>query len=179
MDNFEKYFHENRDQFDESEPSTGHFERFTAKYNDRFGNQSIRFDRPLLLKIAAGILIFLTVSVFLFDFSFHRLRGSLEDENAGTLIPPEIQQAEQYFDNTAVRRIGEISKLACCGQDTKTISSDASDAINSVDNNNEDLKKAMAENPNNDRIQAALIQNQQMKERIVENVIRQVSSVKK
>lgn len=179
MDDLEKYFREYRDQFDEAEPANGHFERFEEKYNARFGERSLRFDRPFLLKIAAGILIFLTVSVFLFDFSFHRLRRSQESENPGTLIPAEIQQAEQYFDNTASRRLGDISKLACCGQDTKSISSDASEAINSLDKNEEELKKAMSENPNNERIQAALIQNQQMKEKIVENVIRQVGNVKR
>jgi len=179
MVNLEKYFRENRDQFDGAEPTPGHFERFEEKYSKRFGERSIHFDQSLLLKIAAGILIFLTVSVFLFDFSFHRLRRNLDNENAGTTIPQEIQQAEQYYDNTSSRRLVDISKLACCGQDTKSISSDASEAINSLDKNNEELKKAMSENPNNERIQAALIQNQQMKEKIVENVIKQVSNVKK
>lgn len=178
MDNFEKYFQEHRDEFDDQEPSSGHFQRFEEKYNDAFGEPPVSINRSLLLKIAAGILILLTVSVFLFDFSFHRLRN-MYNEHAGTQVPSEIQQAEQYYMNSASDRIGQISKLACCGQDTKMISADASESVRDLDNNDAELKKAMAENPNNERIQAAFIQNQQMKKTIVDNVIRQMNRVKK
>ena len=143
MDNLGKYFSEHRTRFDDEEPADGHVKRFEAKYNQRFGEPSVFVSRSLLLKIAAGILIFLTVSVFLFDFSMHGLKKLVFDHSSG-VFPAEIQQAEQFYRNSASERLGDLPKLACCGQDTRIISSDASEAMGDLDKNYDELQKAYA-----------------------------------
>lgn len=177
MDNLEKYFIENREKFDDAEPLTGHFSRFEEKYDERFNRPSLMQNRSILLKIAAGILVLLTVSVFIFDFAADRFNKTMIGENAGTGLPSEIRDVVRYYDDASANRLGEIHKLACCGQNTENIYSDASVELKNLDMNTDELTKSLKENPNDERIQAALIQNQQMKEKLVETVITQMNKV--
>ena len=63
MDKLEKYVAENRNLFDDSEPSEGHLDKFREKLESQ-PVASLGMNRSLLLKVAAGLLILLTVSVF-------------------------------------------------------------------------------------------------------------------
>jgi hypothetical protein len=174
MDKLEKFFDENREAFDEAEPLVGHFSRFEEKLDRQDTHSGVAIDRNFLLKIAAGLLILLTVSAYIFDFAAKRISGSFSVQSKSAVMSSEMQDAINYYDDAASVKLGQINKLACCGQDTRKIYTMASDELKTLSANSTELQKALSENPGNERIQAAIIQNHQMKEKVMNQVINQM-----
>lgn len=174
MDKLEKFITKNRESFDDAEPLTGHFSRFEEKLDQQQSHSGFAIDKNFLLKIAAGLLILLTVSVYIFDFAANRLSKNLSGESRSAIISTEMQDVINYYDDAASTKLGQIDKLACCGQDTRKVHSMANNEMNSLNANSAELQKALSENPGNERIQAAIIQNHQMKEKVMNQVVSQM-----
>lgn len=179
MDKLEKYVKEHRDLFEDSEPPAGHFDRFEGKLDSQLDNKGFALNRVFLLKIAAGLLILLTVTVFLFDIAVRRISKFAQDNISGKELPAELQEAVNYYDDAATIHLGKIQKLACCGQDTRNLYSMASGELDALDANATELKKTLKENPDDERVQSALIRNQKMKETVMNNMISKMKSAKK
>jgi hypothetical protein len=173
MDKLEKFITGNRDAFDDAEPMAGHFSRFEEKLKGE-ETPSYPFSRTFLLKIAAGILVLLTVSVYIFDFAAHRATRSFAAESLGATVPSEVQDAINYYDDAATSKFVKIRKMACCQQDTTKIIAMAKREMNRLDASAADLKKAYDENPGDERVQAAMIQNHQMKEKVMNEMVKQM-----
>jgi hypothetical protein len=173
MDNLETFITENRELFDDAEPQAGHFSRFEEKLEQQRPHSGVAIDKYFLLKIAAGLLILLTVSVYIFDFAAKHISKSLSGESRTAVVPAEMQEAINYYDDAASTKLRQINKLACCGQDTRKIYTMASAELKSLNANSEELQKALAENPD-ERIQAAIIQNNQMKEKVMNDLVNQM-----
>jgi len=171
MDKLEKFITKNRESFDDAEPLTGHFSRFEEKLDQQQSHSGFAIDKNFLLKIAAGLLIFLTVSVYIFDFTANRISKNLSGESKSAIISTEMQDAINYYDDAASTKLGQIDKLACCGQDTRKVHSMANNEMNSLNANSAELQKTLSENPGNERIQAAIIQNHQMKEKVMNQMV--------
>lgn len=175
MSNLEKYIKDHSEEFDTYEPEPGHFGRF----EDRLIKQPVLkpsgHNRSLLLKIAALIIILITVSVFVFDFATREIRERFASEKYGTELPIEIMEAVQYYDNQASTQIATLHRLVANREDAGTLSATAIIEIQSLDAATDDLKKSLAENPGNEHILDAIIRNQQMKETMLTNIITQLS----
>jgi len=171
MDKLEKFITDNRESFDDAEPMEGHFSRFEEKLDQQNRNNGLTFDKSFFLKIAAGLLILMTVSVYIFDFAANRISKSFSAQIKSTKGSTEMQDAINYYDDAASTKLGQINKLACCGQDVKKIYTMASDEMKSLNANAAELQKALSENPGNERIQAAIIQNHQMKDKVMSQVV--------
>jgi hypothetical protein len=178
MDKLDKFISENRELFNESEPDHGHFKRFSEKLDHESGTRTFRIKRALMLKIAAGILVFITATVLVFDLGVKHLRNSFETYNAGTGLTDETENAMNYYDGLTKNRLGEFNKLACCGEEKVHLNSLVSSELNNLDANIAELKQVLRNNPDNERIQAALIQNQQMKNQVLDNMINQMKKKK-
>ena len=179
MDNLEKFVKENRDLFEDNEPPVGHFDRFEEKLDSQFGHQNVGINRSFLLKIAAGIIILMTVTVLLFDYAAQHISKYAQKNVTGNDLPAELQEALTYYDDAATNHLEKIQKLACCGQDSRKLYSMASGELDALDANGTELKNSLKENPDDDRVQSALIRNQQMKETVMNNMIRQMKNAKK
>ena len=179
MDKLDKFISENAGLFDDSEPDHGHFERFSEKLDQESRINSFRINRSLMLKIAAVILILITGTVLVFDMGLKRLSKSIETYNAGRHLNKEMQNAMSYYDGLTKGRLGEFKKLACCGEEQVHLNSMVSSELNSLDANIAELKQALIVNPGDERVQAALIQNQQMKGQVLDNMISQMKKIRK
>jgi hypothetical protein len=179
MKDLEKYVNENLDQFNDAEPGPDHFERFRAKLElqERVGS---KFQQSgLMLKIAAGILIFLTLGVFIFDTSIHGLKNLLNRQTAAVVFPADVSDAMHYYAQQASQGMHEINQLAGNSDEAQQVKEMTLNDLRSLDANTSELTKAYRENPDDERITAAIIRNQQMKETIIQNVIQQLSPGKK
>ena len=179
MDNLEKFVNENHNLFGDSEPPGGHFDRFEEKLDQQFGHHRVGMNRTFLLKIAAGLLILLSVTVFLFDFTADRIRNFSQNSASGKELPADLQDAVNYYNDAATSHLGRIQKLACCGQDKRKLYTIASGEMDALDANATELRGSLKENPGDERVQSALIRNQQMKETIMTNMIRKMQNAKK
>lgn len=179
MDKLDKFIRENAGLFDDSEPDPGHFERFSEKLEQEAGVIPFRVNRNLMLRIAAVILVLITATVLIFDLGMKRLSKSFETVNPGTGLTGEMQDAIFYYNGQTSSRLGEFNKLACCGEEKVHLNSMVSSELNSLDANIAELKHALQQNPDNERLQAALIRNQQMKNQVLDNMIRQMKKIRK
>lgn len=179
MSAVENYIRNHRPEFEDSEPAPGHLQRFEALLNAGHGGMVIGIRRPLLLKIAAILLLLITITVFLFDLKTRSLRYSLGFGIASVELPSEVKEAMQYYDGLAINQLNEIDKITGKDQKTTDLNITARRELQSLDENTAELKKAFSESPYNERIIAALIQNQQMKEKVTNTILAQLTQSKK
>ena len=178
MDNLEKFIRKNAEMFNEAEPTPGHLDRFDQKLTREFGPNRFRFDRSIMIKIAAVILIMITVSVFVFDITGYRFRSQVENKSTVNALPAELRDALQYYDKRTDARLIEFRKLACCGNEEIRLNTLVTDQLNALDENAMELTAALNENPGDERIQTALIRNHQMKEKMMDNMIERLNLTK-
>ena len=175
MRKLEEYVRENRDLFDDMEPDDGHFARFSEKLEAEPGKERFTIRRSSMMRVAAIILLFITVSVFMFDFALNKWRN--DSPGRGSALNSELDDALQYYDSRTSDRLVEFRKLACCGEQQVRLNNMVNGELNALDANSAELKKSLSANPENEMIQAALIKNHQMKETVVENMIQQLKGV--
>jgi len=178
MKNLEKYIRDHHDEFDSMEPDQGHFDRFEDRLTDRSVLKIAGHNRPLILKIAALIIILISVSVFIFDFATREIREQFTDQFRQAELPLEIRQAFQYYDNQTITQIATIRKLASSHDEAGAIRASTLKNIQNLDASTEELRRSFTENPGNEQILDAIIRNQQMKESMLNTIINQLSQLK-
>jgi hypothetical protein len=179
MSDLEKYIKDHQEEFDSTEPEPGHLRRFEDRLAEQPGMKLPRFNRPLLLKIAALIIILISVSVFIFEFATREIRDRFAHESQAAELPSEILEAVQYYDNQTITQLATIHKLAFNNSDAEALSSATLKDIRSLDASTDELKKSLAQNPGNEHILDAIVRNQQMKENMLNTIITQISNSKK
>jgi hypothetical protein len=178
MDRLENYITENREFFDDKEPGVGHVTRFERMLDQNASPGKTSLNRGLILKIAAAVLLLLTVSIILFDFRQFRTHHALQNGVSAGLLPSELQETIDYYQNNAEDHLDRFQKLACCGQDTRKLHHLATDELAVLDANTQELEKVLKGNPGDERVQSALIRNQRMKETVMKNMIQKIQNVK-
>ena len=174
MNNLDKLIKENREKFDGIEPLDGHFERFREKLGYA-GEDGIRTpSRFGLLKVAAIILVIITGSVLVFDQATKSIRDRFSNTEESQLTS-EMAEAVQYYDARALDRMKDVDRLASDPLQADKINEEALKEMQVLDENTRELQKSLAENPNCERLQAAIIQNQQMKEGVMNTIVNQLN----
>ena len=179
MPKLEKYIKEHLAEFNSNEPDPGHFLRFEHRLNEKPGNKLAGIYRLRLLKIAALIIILISVSVFVFDYATREIRERFASGTTGNEVPLELREAAQYYDNQTNTQMATIHKLAENQEDATLLSASALKEVQSLDAATNDLRKSLEENPGNELIFDAMIRNQQMKEAMLKTIITQLSQFKK
>lgn len=174
MRRLDKFIQENRDQFDDAEPLAGHFERFAARMEQETVIKKRRIPLMMVLRIAAVFLLLLTATLFVFDVVSKSKRNSYGNSSEEASLNPELQNALIYYENRTSDKLIEFKRLACCGEQQVRLTNMVNGELNALDENSLELKQILSKNPNNEAVQAALIKNHQMKEEVVENVIKQL-----
>ena len=175
MQRLEKYMDDHREEFDTSEPEPGHFRRFEDRLAQQRTTELTVHNRSLLLRIAALVLILVCVSVFIFDLATSEIRQRFAGLKQGMELPQEIRDAEQYYDNQTRTQMAAIGKLAESHKDAGALSASALKEIQNLYNMTNELKESLAKTPGNERILDAIIQNQRMKETMLNTIIMQLS----
>jgi len=178
MDRLEKFIKENEAVFNDSEPAEGHFKRFSKKLERESKVVLIRSRKNLMLRIAAAILLLITGSAILFNLFLNRLDLTAFTTSEDPGISVEMQNALQYYDGQTDSRLKEFNRLACCGEEQIHLNKLVSSELNAIDANIEELKQGLINDPQNERIQAAIVQNQKMKSQVLDNMIEQMKKVK-
>ena len=102
----------------------------------------------------------------------------MESKNTGNILNTELQDALHYYDMKTSDRLIEFRKLACCGEQKTRLDAIVTGELDALDANSTELRHSLSEHPDNELIQVALIKNQQMKEQVVENMIRKLKGKK-
>ncbi len=179
MSELEKFISDHKQEFDTFEPDPGHFERFGSRLKEQPLILPTGQNKSVMLKVAALILLLISVSVFIFEFATREIRERLASVKSGSELPVEISDAVQYYNSQATAQLGTLRKLASDKSEAQSLSESALKEISTLDAATADLKNSLSSNPGNEHILDAIIRNQQMKETILTNIINQLSQSKK
>ncbi len=178
MKKLEEFVNEHRAEFDGSEPAEGHFDRFASKLMQDTGIRQQPTNRFHVLKLAAVILLLITVGVAATEFVSGELLRRIFRSDETSHLTKDMKDAISYYDGQTLDKLEQLEKLARTSPDVKRMQVALLRDISNLDASTNDLKKSLGQNPGNERIQAAIIQNQQMKESIVTIILQNVSSQK-
>jgi hypothetical protein len=172
MKNIEDIIKNNKDFFDEAEPSEGHLERFNRKLEIMFGAKTVkRSIVPYLLKAAVVTLLLTLSSLWTWD---HFIRS---DRNRMTLgdVSPEFKEVENYYVHQVNLMESEITNIDLNNPDQKQL---LFKEMKSMDSVYVQLQKELKTNPDDERIINAMIEHYQTKVDIMTYVLTQLKTIR-
>lgn len=179
MTKLEEIITQNRSGFDDRDPDPGHFQRFEQRLETSGQPRKLSFNRIGMLKVAAIIVFLITISSLVFDLATQEIRKNVFGLPALAELPLEVREAMQYYDQQVDQQLTEISKLSNTSGEAMELNQSAMKQIQALDDNTLELRKNLAESPGNGRIQEAILQNQKMKEGVLNTILFQLNSKKR
>ncbi|MFH1159648.1 MAG: hypothetical protein V1733_01700 [bacterium] len=175
MKKLEHFIRDNQELFDSEEPLDGHFERFETRLA-QLQDQRVRL-RPvqLWMKIAAGLLVLVTAGLAVFELATNDFTKRTGFEAAALGLPDDIREVISYYQQRSDQRLLEIENLAQnCPEPTGSRNTTNRD-LAQLDKNLNDLVVSLKENPSDSRVQAALVQNYQARESLLDSYLLQAN----
>ncbi len=173
MNSLEEIFKKGRSEFDDREPSDGHFERFSFKLATRLhaGNLK-RSIIPYLLKAAVVTLLVTLSSLWSFD---HFIKPNLKRTMTLSEVSPEYREVESYYVQQVNFIEGEFTTLDFRNPEQKEI---MMQELASMDSVYVELQKELKANPNDQRIIDAMIKHYQSKIDVMSYILEQLRQIK-
>lgn len=179
MKGLENTIKKNRDAFDSQEPGSDHFRNFEARLDELHGQeQESWFERNgMVLRIAAAVLLFMTIGSFFYTGLFNSVKDSISDKIVAAELPIELQEVMQYYNVLTDKKVQQIDDLAVSQDEASRIKEMAFTELRALEADRIELEAEYARYPNSERIMNALLQNQQQKSEILDKIINTLSQV--
>jgi hypothetical protein len=180
-DNIEELILNNLKELNNTEPPTGHFERFEAKLEGLDKKKKI-ISLNLVWKVAAAaVFAFLIVNQSIIWFSPEKGNQSVEKMATGmTLasVSPEYEEVEFYFTSAINGGLNQWEKLVSEG----LISEDEQQMMNNELTEFEvvykNLQADLSVNPNDERVIQAMLEYYQTKLSLINMIVEKLEEVK-
>jgi len=154
MNRIEDIINKGRSEFDDREPSDGHFERFSFRLATRLhAGKAKRSIVPYLLKAAVVTLLVTLSSLWTFD---HFVRPNLKTKMTLSEVSPEYREVEKYYVQQVNFVENEFSSL----------------------NLSTPEQKELRANPDDQRIIDAMIRHYQTKIEVMTYILDQLKEIK-
>ena len=173
MKSIEDIIRNNKDLFDDAEPSDGHLERFNRKLEMRFQNNTIkRSIVPYLLKAAVVTLLITLSSLWTWD---HFIRTGSTRTTLGQ-VSPQYKEVENYYVHQVNLMEGEIVNVDMKNnpEQKKALMKE----MKSMDSTYVALQKELKANPNDERIINAMIEHYQTELEVMSYIVNQLKSIR-
>jgi len=173
MKNIEDIIRDNRDLFEEAEPSEGHFERFSRKLEIQFSSGGVkRSIVPYLLKAAVITLLVTLSSLWTWE---HYLSPKNSRMKLGD-ISPQYKEVENYYIHQVNLMEDEISSVTITNdpEHNEMLKSE----LKSMDSVYVQLQKELKANPDDERIISAMIEHYQTKLEVMTYIVNQLQSIR-
>ncbi len=173
MRNIEDIIRNNRDYFEGSEPSEGHFERFNKKLGSRFGTVAVRRSIvPYLLKAAVVTLLVTLSSLWTWD---HFIRPESKRMTLSD-VSPQYKEVENYYIHEVSMMESEITSIDM--ENNPEQKGLLLNELESMDSIYVSLQKDLKANPNDERIINAMIEHYQTKLEVMTYIINQLKIIR-
>jgi hypothetical protein len=172
MKTIEDIIRNNRDLFEDKEPSEGHFDRFSVKLEIRCHARAKRSIVPYLLRAAVVTLLVTLSSLWTWD---HFIRTGSSRMTLGQ-VSPQYKEVENYYLHQVSLMEGEITNTDLNnnpGQKNMLIKE-----MKSMDSVYVSLQKELKTNPNDERIINAMIEHYQTKLEVMTYIVSQLKTIR-
>jgi hypothetical protein len=174
MSFLEKKIKDNPAFFDDQEPALGHKKRFV----DKLDAVEVQEDGPARfanwMRIAAVAVVFVAASFFVFKYSVEDLRGAVMREVVQIDFSGDIENVFAYYESVTNTKILQIDQLAINDEQALEIKSIAEKQLENLDATLAEIEKEYAKNPDNPRLQAAMVNNKRKKAEVMDNILKQL-----
>jgi len=164
------FIQDNKEKFDENEPSIGHFDKFRKELEKQ---DRIRKNKQLffVLKIAAIFILFLGVGIIFVKTKESYTKKVVTNVQKSNFLP-EYVETENYYKIKFENKLLELEKLKCTNgvQQKDSVLYD----FKEIDESFKKLKIDLKQNPNNDRIIHAMISHYEIKIEILNIVLNEL-----
>jgi hypothetical protein len=173
MKSIDDIIRDNRDCFEDQEPSEGHMERFNGKLLKRLGaGIDKRSIVPYLLKAAVVTLLVTLSSLWTWE---HFIRS---DRNRMVLgdVSPQYKEVENYYIHQVKLIEGEIvtNEFKNSPEQKEMLIKE----MKNMDSVYVQLQKELKANPNDERIINAMIEHYQTKVEVLTLIVNQLKSIR-
>jgi hypothetical protein len=172
MKTIEDIIRNNRDLFEDKEPSDGHFDRFSVKLEIRSNARVRRSIVPYLLKAAVVTLLVTLSSLWTWD---HFIRTGSSRMTLGQ-VSPQYKEVENYYLHQVSLMEGEIINTdlkSHPGQKEMLVKE-----MKSMDSVYVSLQKELKANPTDERIINAMIEHYQTKLEVMTYIVSQLKTIR-
>lgn len=173
MNRLEQFIRDRRSDFDGAEPDPGHFARFEARLAEEPPRVVTFRRRYPWMRAAAVAVVLLTAGLAGYEMLSGRAFSRTGDRFAAVVFSEDTQEALDFYAQTTGERMSEIDRLAKDCPDGAQLKNQAVRESAVFDANQEELTLALKENPGNEKVEAAMIRNQKLKEEALSNIILQ------
>ena len=125
------------------------------------------------MRDAAMAVVLVTAGMIGYDLLSGRAFSRGNDDLASIAFTTDTREALEYYSRTTADRMKEIDRIATDCPDGLALKSKALREVAAFDANHQELALALKENPGNERMEAAMIRNQKLKEEALNNIILQ------
>ena len=176
MKRIEDIIKNNKEAFNDYEPREGHLERFSGKLAEHHFKKEGWFERyAITVRIAAAVLVFVAVTTLIYTDRLPVIKRLFTQSIASAELPRELVEAMQYYNVLTDKKVNQIDDLASSTDEAKRVKEKAMFELKSLEENNAELEQEYAQNPNNERILNALLQNQREKAKIFDKILNTLS----
>ncbi len=173
MNTLEEIIKRGRGEFDDREPSEGHYERFSFKLATRLhAVKAKRSILPYLLKAAVVTILVKPSSLWAFD---HFVRPNLKKTMTLSEVSPEYREVENYYVSQVSFMENEFTTLDLTNPEQKEA---LMHEMASMDSVYMELQKELRANPSDQRIIDAMIKHYQTKLEVMNYIIDQLRQIK-
>ena len=173
MKSIEDTIRNNKDFFEDAEPSEGHLERFNRKLEKRFQINTIkRSIVPYLLKAAVVTLLITLSSLWTWD---HFIRTGSTRMTLGQ-VSPQYKEVENYYVHQVNLMEGEIVNVDL--KNSPVQKEMLMKEMKSMDSTYIFLQKELKANPNDERIISAMIEHYQTKLEVMTYIVNQLKTIR-
>jgi len=172
MKNIEDIIRNNRSFFEDAEPDTGHFERFSNKLEMRAKAKKKVSIAPYLLRAAVVTILVTLSSLWTWDhfLSPGRNRMSLSE------VSSEYREVERYYVQQTSFMENEIMGIDFeNNEEQKTM---LKEELRNMDATYKELQKELKANPNDERVINAMIEHYQTKLDVMSYILDQLKEMK-
>jgi hypothetical protein len=172
MKTIEDIIRNNRDLFEDKEPSEGHFDRFSVKLEIRCHARARRSIVPYLLRAAVVTLLVTLSSLWTWD---HFIRTGSSRMTLGQ-VSPQYKEVENYYLHQVNMMEGEITNTDLNnnpGQKDMLVKE-----MKNMDSVYVSLQKELKANPNDERIINAMIEHYQTKLEVMTYIVSQLKTIR-
>jgi hypothetical protein len=173
MKNIEDIIRNNKDFFEDAEPSAGHLERFNRKLEMRFQASTVkRSIVPYLLRAAVVTLLITLSSLWTWD---HFIRPASSRMTLGQ-VSPQYKEVENYYVHQVNLMEGEIVNVDLKNnpEQKRMLLKE----MKSMDSTYVTLQKELKANPNDERIINAMIEHYQTKLEVMTYIVNQLKTIR-
>jgi arsenate reductase-like glutaredoxin family protein len=164
-DQLESFVQENRQEFDQFEPSEQSWEMISKRLEAK-KDRSVKTLN--WLRIAVAIAVIAVIPAIIYQLRLH-------ESTQVAKIDPEVQElleAEKYYSQEVSGKLAEIQK---CYKIYPELKGEVEDDLNELENMYKSLKSDLKDNVSNKEVIEAMIENNRYRLKLVDEVLEQIN----